>query len=82
LKIKVTNTDSDKTVLELLEFLGVTEIHSECRDGYCGACKCIVDGEVEYRNGDPIAYLDKSNNEVTVCTAHIPKNSFIDVYIS
>lgn len=79
--IKVTNNNSKKTILEHLEGLGVTSIHSECRDGYCGACKCTVIGDVDYPNGDPIAYLNPEKNEATLCTATIPINSEVIVKI-
>ncbi len=38
----------DKSTLSYLEAQG-REIHYQCLEGYCGACRCkIISGEVEY----------------------------------
>jgi ferredoxin len=37
-----------KTTLSYLEEQGI-EVHYQCLEGYCGACRCkLVSGEVEY----------------------------------
>lgn len=39
---------TDKSTLSYLESQG-QEIHYQCLEGYCGACRCkMVSGEVEY----------------------------------
>ena len=37
-----------KNLLSYLEEQGV-EVHYQCLEGYCGACRCkLLDGEIEY----------------------------------
>ena len=45
---------ADTSILETVEHNGI-EIHSQCRDGFCGACRTrLLEGEVEYTS-DPLA---------------------------
>ena len=46
-----------KTVLESLEKANVAT-HSQCRDGFCGACRCKLEtGDIMYLV-DPLAFID------------------------
>ncbi len=71
--IKISNipVSNKSTILELIEqakITGVT-IHSECRAGYCGACRCKVKGvgtEVEQSN-DAMGYTRQ--DEVLACSS-------------
>ena len=58
--------DSEKTLLENLEAQAIDqEFH--CRDGHCGACRCIlISGQAEYIN-EPMAYL-RDGEVLTCCT--------------
>ena len=58
--------DPEKTLLENLESQAIDqEFH--CRDGHCGACRCIlISGQAEYIN-DPMAYL-RDGEVLTCCT--------------
>ncbi|UJF19956.1 class I ribonucleotide reductase maintenance protein YfaE [Vibrio sp. SS-MA-C1-2] len=52
------NTSGNKTILEVLE-VNQVQIESQCREGFCGACRCkLIKGEVKYIN-EPIAFLKK-----------------------
>lgn len=58
--------DTQKTLLENLESHAI-EIEFHCRDGHCGACRCIlISGEVTYTNA-PIAYI-RDNDILTCCS--------------
>jgi ferredoxin len=60
---------SKNTILESLEEQNV-ETNYHCRDGFCGACRCVLlTGKVEYKL-DPLAYFD-DNEILTCCTAPI-----------
>jgi len=53
------------TLLESLEQAQV-EVHYHCRDGFCGACRVILEqGQVSYPLGEPLAYVD--DNEILPC---------------
>jgi ferredoxin len=53
------------SLLECLEGANV-EVHYHCRDGFCGACRVIlVDGEIFYPNGEPLAYI--GDGEILPC---------------
>tara|TARA_R110001583_G_scaffold195070_1_gene368930 strand:- start:377 stop:643 length:267 start_codon:yes stop_codon:yes gene_type:complete len=55
---------SKDTILESLEAKNI-ESQSHCRDGFCGACRCIItSGEVKYTT-DPLAYIE--DNEILIC---------------
>jgi ferredoxin len=54
----------DKSLLESLEMDNV-EIHSHCRQGFCGTCRTkLLSGQVEYLC-DPLAYID--DDEILPC---------------
>ena len=54
----------DVTLLECLENHHI-ELHSHCREGFCGTCRTkILSGEVEYII-DPLAYID--DDEILPC---------------
>lgn len=56
---------NDKTLLNCLERNDV-EVHYHCRDGFCGACRItLVKGEINYPNGDPLAFV--GDNEILPC---------------
>lgn len=49
-------------------------IHSECRAGYCGACRAkLIEGKVSYLN-DPLAFINQGEF-LTCCT--IPETDLI-----
>lgn len=55
---------SKNTILESLEEKNI-EPQYHCRDGFCGACRCVlISGEVEYLT-DPLAYFN--DNEILIC---------------
>ncbi len=61
----VVFNDSDKNLLICLESQGI-EVHSHCRDGFCGVCRVKLEqGSVNYPNGEPLAYIGK--NEILPC---------------
>ncbi len=63
--------DSDKNLLICLESQGI-EVHSHCRDGFCGVCRVKLEqGSVSYPNGDPLAYI--AENEILPCCC-VPKS--------
>ncbi len=58
--------DSDKTLLENLEANHI-KVEYHCRDGHCGACRCLlISGTPEYKNY-PMAYL-RDGDVLTCCT--------------
>lgn len=62
----ITNVDTDVSILESLEKNDV-EVEFQCRDGYCGACRCkLIRGEVKYIK-DTIAFINE--DEVLTCSA-------------
>ncbi|WP_371378901.1 class I ribonucleotide reductase maintenance protein YfaE [Thalassotalea aquiviva] len=66
-----------KTTLEFLEANQV-EVHYHCRDGFCGACRAVLNaGEVTYHKGEPLAFI--RDNEILPCYC-IPKSD-IDITI-
>ncbi len=59
-------SSSGETILESLEKSGVI-VNYECRNGFCGACKCkLYQGKVNVIK-DTLAYT--SNNEILICSA-------------
>jgi len=72
LAIKVTTentvvafSNAKQSLLECLEGADV-EVHYHCRDGFCGACRItLVDGEIFYPNGEPLAYI--GDGEILPC---------------
>ncbi len=58
-------------LLESLEAQDV-QVHYECRDGYCGACRTdLVEGEVAYLQ-EPMAWINKG--EILPCCC-VPKTA-------
>ncbi len=54
----------DKTLLESLEAHQV-EVHFQCREGFCGACRTkLIEGQVDYLT-DPLAFID--DDEILPC---------------
>ena len=54
---KTVHHEPDSSILETVEKNGL-EIHSQCRDGFCGACRTkLIAGNVEYTS-DPLAFFD------------------------
>ena len=67
---KTVQHQRDCSILETVENHGI-EIHSQCRDGFCGACRTrILSGEVEYTS-DPLAFFD--DDEILPCCS-VPKS--------
>ena len=67
---KTVPHQKDSSILETVEHHGV-EIHSQCRDGFCGACRTrILEGEVEYTS-DPLAFIE--DDEILPCCC-IPRS--------
>lgn len=62
-KVSATETvidfdGSNRTLLEALEQQKL-EVNFQCREGYCGACRCkLLQGEVSYIN-EPLAFVRK-----------------------
>ena len=55
---------TDRTLLESIECHHI-ELHSHCREGFCGTCRTkLISGEVEYLI-DPLAYID--DDEILPC---------------
>lgn len=53
-----------KTLLDKLEHAGLN-VNAQCREGYCGSCRCkLISGEPKYTT-EPIAYI--SDDEVLPC---------------
>jgi ferredoxin len=58
-------------LLESLEAQNV-QVHYECRDGYCGACRTdLIEGEVAYLQ-EPMAWINKG--EILPCCC-VPKSA-------
>ncbi|MCE2571696.1 2Fe-2S iron-sulfur cluster-binding protein [Motilimonas eburnea] len=60
-------TDQSVTVLEAMLSQGA-DIESQCRNGFCGACKTCASGEVKYLK-EPLGYLAKGEILPCVCVA-------------
>ena len=62
---KVPILTKHRNILESLEAKNI-EIHSHCRDGFCGVCRVtLISGEIHYPNGEPLAYV--GDNEILPC---------------
>ncbi|HIF9176347.1 TPA: class I ribonucleotide reductase maintenance protein YfaE [Photobacterium damselae] len=62
----IANVDLSLSILESLENNGV-KAEFQCRDGYCGACRCkLLAGEVSYFK-DTLAFVGQ--DEVLICSA-------------
>ena len=70
-QVKISNTDqtlqykSDRyTLLEFLETHNIA-VQYQCREGYCGACRCKLNsGEIEYQQ-EPLAFIRPG--EILLC---------------
>jgi ferredoxin len=70
----INHQDTSSTILETLEKYGLN-IRNQCRDGFCGSCRCkLISGEVTYRQ-EPIAYTHE--NEILICIAQPCSNIII-----
>ncbi|TDF41646.1 2Fe-2S ferredoxin-like protein [Alteromonadaceae bacterium M269] len=68
--------EPDKTLLENLEDNKV-EIHSHCREGFCGTCRTrLISGEVDYII-DPLAYID--DDEILPCCCKAVSDITIEI---
>ncbi|OEY71025.1 2Fe-2S ferredoxin [Rheinheimera salexigens] len=48
--------DSRRTILEAIE-QQQSDINYQCREGYCGACRCkLLNGKIQYLN-EPLAFV-------------------------
>lgn len=69
-------TKSTDTILSQLESKGI-DVNPQCREGYCGSCRCkLLKGDVSYIT-DPIAYTNKS--EILPCVAVANSDISLDV---
>lgn len=67
---------ADSTLLESLESQNI-ELHSHCREGFCGTCRTkLISGEVEYII-DPLAYID--DDEILPCCCKAISNIEIKI---
>lgn len=67
---------SNDTILSQLEEKGVN-INPQCREGYCGSCRCrLLKGKVSY-NTEPIAYV--SNGDILPCVTVANSDIILDV---
>ena len=65
-----------KTLLQELESRGIN-VNPQCREGYCGSCRCkIVSGKASYVT-EPIAYI--SDDEVLPCIAKADSSITLDI---
>lgn len=71
MKIHLTRSDLtieikqvDTSLLDALEKNDI-EVEYQCREGYCGSCRCkLISGEVEWVK-DPLAFINKG--EILPC---------------
>jgi ferredoxin len=69
--------NTKKTLLENLESQAI-KVEFHCRDGHCGACRCLlISGEAEYINY-PMAYL--RDGDILICCASAKNNIKIATY--
>lgn len=72
----VNLTKSSDTILSQLESKGI-DVNPQCREGYCGSCRCkLLKGEVSYIT-DPIAYI--SNGEILPCITRADSELTLDI---
>lgn len=73
---EITFLEEDKNILNTLERKNV-ESHFHCRDGFCGACRCLLKkGTVEYSQY-PLAYVGE--NEILTCCSYPTSNIVIQI---
>ncbi len=67
-KLTQIRAEDDQTILEAMESNNLVPEYN-CRDGHCGACRCILDeGDVEYV-GFAMAYLEPKQILPCICKA-------------
>lgn len=73
---RVVPASDSETILEVLEAHGL-DVQYHCRDGFCGACRCILaKGSVVYTT-DPLAFID--DNEFLPCCSKASSDLHITV---
>lgn len=73
---EISFLEEDKTILNTLERENI-ESHFHCRDGFCGACRCLLkEGTVEYKQY-PLAYV--GDNEILTCCTYPTSNLVIEI---
>jgi ferredoxin len=74
---EITFLDEDKSILNTLERENI-ESHFHCRDGFCGACRCVLKkGTVEY-DQFPLAFI--GDNEILTCCSAPTSDIEIDIH--
>lgn len=58
---------NNRTILETLLSEKVEGVRFMCKQGYCGQCKCKIEGKVEMRE-EPLVMLQK--DEVLPCISY------------
>lgn len=72
----VNLTMSSNTILSQLESKGI-DVNPQCREGYCGSCRCkIARGKASYIT-EPIAYI--SDDEILPCIAKADSELTLDI---
>ncbi|EGR3000166.1 MULTISPECIES: class I ribonucleotide reductase maintenance protein YfaE [Vibrio harveyi group] len=57
-------SNHDEVILDVLDLHNL-DAESQCRNGFCGACRCkLISGRVKYIN-EPIAYFEEG--EILPC---------------
>jgi ferredoxin-NADP reductase len=78
LSAKSTRIESDETILEAAERIGV-DMNYSCRVGSCGECSVkIVSGDVEMEVEDALEPGDKAANIILACQARPASNVIIE----
>ena len=72
---KKLTVSSNKTLLDSIEAAGLP-IVSACRTGFCGACKCKVQGEVESTSQETLTAQQLEDGYVLTCSSK-PKSDVI-----
>ena len=75
--MKIINlTKSSDTILSQLELKGI-DVNHQCREGFCGSCRCkLLKGEVSYIT-EPIAYTN--DGEILPCVTVANSDVSLDV---
>ena len=70
---KILNYDDkeDQSILEFLESKNI-KMEAECRDGYCGACRCKLESGTVETSPDAIGFV--ADDEILICSSK-PKGS-------
>ena len=72
---KTFEVSSNKTLLESIEAAGLP-IVSACRTGFCGACKCKVQGDVESTSQETLTAQQLKDGYVLTCSSK-PKSDVV-----